>query len=496
MDPTIYRAPAPERGTRLVRQALLVALLLGSVLGSFGCGSGLKRYAAVDRHLSAGDPQAAAGVIREAEGEYGSKSQVLYDMDLGMMLHLAGDYAASNQHLERAETRIEDLYTKRITAEVVAFLVNDTTLPFDGAPFEQVWVNVVKALNYALLGEWDEALVEARRIDHRLNVLTDQREADEYREDPFARYLSGILYESAGELNDAFIAYRKAYEAYRTAQPWLRTDVPDALKVDLLRITDALALSQEHEWYQREFSETTWRRRSEIKDLAQVIVISYNGRAPRTEDQFLDLPIDLDALKLVLLTKGATTGANTDERRVVESVLYGLSGRVVRVALPKLVPQKTQVSHSLVSLSGPAGPIQTRTQLTANLTATAKKALDDRFASLAVKAVARAASKFALAEGAARGTQKAGRDNEAALAAFFVGFLFKSLAIATEEADKRSWRTLPDEIHIARLWLPPGEYTLQVRPVGVTGGETARTSTRALTLRRGETRIIIERVLS
>lgn len=496
MDPTIHRAPAPERGSRLIGRRLLIALLVWSALGALGCGSGLKRYAAVERHLSAGDPAAAAEVIRKAEGDYGSKSQVLYDMDLGMTLHLAGDYEASNTHLERAEAQIEDLYTKRITTEVAAFLVNDTTLPFDGAPFEQVWVNVVKALNYALLNEWDEALVEARRIDHRLNVLADRRDADQYREDPFARYLSGILYESAGELNDAFIAYRKAYEAYRSAESWLRTPVPDSLKADLLRVTDALALSQEHDMYRREFPETVWRRRSAIKDLAQVVVISYNGRAPRTEDQFLDLPIDTEALKLVLLTKGATVGADKEDRRVAESVIYGLNGRVVRVALPKLVPQKTQVSHSLVSLSGPEGPIQTTTQLTANLTATAEKALNDRFAALALKAVARAASKFALAEGAARGVRHAGGDNDAALAGFLVGFLFKSLAVATEEADKRSWRTLPDEIHIARLWLPPGDYTLEVQPIGVTGGGTGKDSRRSLTLRPGETRILVERELS
>ena len=31
-----------------------------------------------------------------------------------------------------------------------------------------------KALNYALLNQWQDALVEARRIDHRLNVLSDR----------------------------------------------------------------------------------------------------------------------------------------------------------------------------------------------------------------------------------------------------------------------------------------------------------------------------------
>ena len=35
-----------------------------------------------------------------------------------------------------------------------------------------------------------------------------------------------------------------------------------------------------------------------LRQLAQVVVIGYHGRAPRKEDQFLDLPISLDASAL------------------------------------------------------------------------------------------------------------------------------------------------------------------------------------------------------
>ena len=69
------------------------------------------------------------------------------------------------------------------------------------------------------LGQWQDALVEARRIDHRLNVLSDRtKEKAAYRDDGFARYLSGILYESAGDVNNAFIAYRKAYETFEATR--------------------------------------------------------------------------------------------------------------------------------------------------------------------------------------------------------------------------------------------------------------------------------------
>ena len=36
--------------------------------------------------------------------------------------------------------------------------------------------------------------------------------------------------------------------------------------------------------------------------------------------------------------------SNRQSNRAVDTVLYGLNGRVVRVALPRLVPQKTHVA--------------------------------------------------------------------------------------------------------------------------------------------------------
>ncbi len=44
------------------------------------------------------------------------------------------------------------------------------------------------------------------------------------------------------------------------------------------------------------------------------------------------------------------------------------------------------------------------------------------------------------------------------------GLLTKGLAVASEESDKRSWQTLPDEIHLARTWVSPGTFRLQRTP--------------------------------
>jgi len=438
------------------------------------------------------DYQRADAAIKEAEDEYGDKSRVLYGMDRGMTLHLAGDYKQSNLLLEQSDDEVERLYTRKVRTETAAFLTNDNALPYEGDPYEQVMLNVVKALNYAMLGLWQESLVEARRIDHRLNVLSDRvKDKSAYREDGFARYLTGILYESTGDVNNAFIAYRKAYETYDSMKGWSRVGEPRQLQSDLLRTTDGLHLTSEFTAYERAFPGVPWQSVQAQQNLAQVVVISYNGRAPRKEDQFLDLPISMDALQLVLINR-ALTNPNTPENRAKDSVLYGLNGRVVRVALPKLIPQPTQVPVDIVTLNAASGdPVLVKTEPVHQVTALAEKSLSERLPGIAVKAVARAATKYAMAEAATRGSQSAAGQKNADWVGLLVSLIAHGYAVASEESDKRSWRTLPDQIHLARRWVSPGHY--DVRGAGFTG--EGPPGSRSLSLSPGQTLFLIQRVV-
>lgn len=460
-----------------------------------GCGPSVNRYLLIESSLRAHDAKGADAIVAAAEKDYGSKSRVLYGMDRGMTLQLAGDYQQSNAVLEQAEEELDRLYTRKVRTETLAFMTNDTALPYEGDPYEQVLINVLKALNYAELGEWQDALVEARRIDHRLNVLSDRtQEKNAYRDDGFARYLSGILYESTGDVNNAFIAYRKAYETFEATRAWSHTAVPWQLRADLLRTAEALHFTQELAEFQQLFPDTRWETGQALQQLAQVVVISYNGRAPRKEDQFLDLPISLDALQLVLLNRGFSQ-SNRHSNRAVDTVLYGLNGRVVRVAVPRLVPQKTHVPVDMVSLIPDNGTrVTLNTELVHNVTALADKALSERIAGITVKALARAATKFALAEGATRGAQHAAGKDAAPWVGLLVGLLTKGLAVASEEADKRNWQTLPDEIHLARVWVPPGRYQVQ-SSAGMSHDPLKPEGMRTLSLGPGETSVLIQRVM-
>lgn len=458
-----------------------------------GCGPSVNRYLLIEQSLLAGDPQRAAAIVEQTEKEYGAKGRVLYDMDRGMVLQLAGHYQQSSAALERAEEEVERLYTRTIRSETAAFLTNDNVLPYEGDAYEHVMINVIKAINYAAQGQLQGALVEARRIDHRLNVLSDRvKDATKYRNDGFARYVCGILYEAVGDLNNAFIAYRNAYEAYGAMSGWLKMSAPPSLRADLLRTAEALDLAIEFTEYRQAFPDVAWQPIASQERLAQVVLISYNGRAPRKEDLFLDLPISLDAAQLVLLNRGVFRSPYQRDR-VADSILYGLNGRVVRVALPRLVPQKTQVTSERMTLTDSIGqPVTVRSEVAQNITALAEKSLAERLPGITVKALARAATKYAMAEGAMIGAQHAAGKDAAPWVGLLVGLVAHGMAVASEEADKRSWQTLPDEIHVARAWVPPGQYQVSIQPSGQ-GATTKEGYTIALT--EGQTMFMIQRVM-
>ncbi len=408
-----------------------------------------------------------------------------------MTLHLAGHYHESNKALEEADALIGDLYTRHLRNEVSALLLNDLQLPFRGEPYEQVMVNVVKALNYGVLGDFEEALVEARKIDHRLNVLTDSVDPEDYHEDPFARYLTGLLYETAGDLPNALIAYEKSYTAYTQASSWLGMTPPQVLRQDLLRVTKMLHLDQEHEAYRQAFQDLPAPQEMSGMARAQLVVISLNGRAPYLEDTFVDVPISMDALNLLATTKSL----NSPRRSRKQALLYGIHGHIVRIGVPKLIPQKTKVRSSTVRMVSADSTREEQTQRVYNGAATAKKNLDDRYAGLVVKAVARAAGKMAAAEGIGIGAGAAVDKESKDLVRAIVSAIARIFVLASEESDKRSWRTLPDEIQVARFWLPAGPYMLQFQSVDRNGQPLGVQSQWPVTLEPGQVRLITKRVV-
>ncbi len=457
-----------------------------------GCSTPFSHYAAVYQSLAQGNPGRALQEIQEAEDNYGDNSYLLYLLDQGMVLHLAGNYEESNRVLEEAHWLIEDQYSQRLRDHAAALLINETQLPYAGEPFEHVMVNVLKGLNYSLNGNFEGALVEARRIDHRLNVLTDSVPETSYHEDPFARYLTGIFFELGGDINNAYVAYRKAERVYLENQPWTRVVLPEQLQADLIRVSALLHLKEDVKKYQNRYPQANARlSRLPSSNDAQMIFLAYQGQVSIKDDRFLDIPISFEALQLVGLSH-AYRGRSSRRYRGRDAVLYGLQGQIARVSLPNLITAESRgVGIPSVYFENAQFKSDFSPYPIYDVSAAAKKNFDDGYHRLVLRAVARTALKMAAVHGAGYGARAAVPNQHKGWVGPVATILGSILAITTEEADIRSWRTLPNKIYLSRVWVPEGAYAIHVGTVPSIQSNPQFRAPLPFTLKKGEVRMIV-----
>jgi hypothetical protein len=455
-----------------------------------GCAPATTHYARVEQSLAAHDTMAADTAIEKGEASYGKNSRLLYLMDRGMTLSLAGHYEKSNEMLDHAATTADALYTESLTRHVASLLTNDNILPYAGEDFERVMIHLIAALNYAQLGQISEALVECRRVDTKLNTINDQYQdlKNAYREDAFARYLSGMLYEAQGGsegINNAFIAYRKGYEIYRDWETTYGTPIPAMIGADLLRTTHALGFREEHEMYQKVFPHAKWMKIQDQQSQGEIIIVSMNGRSPRKEDVFFDIVIDKNILNAIIKT--AIWQSHVGSGNLPFSTL----GQMVRIAFPKYVSQKSEVEQLVINLSGTRS-FSGESILVEDITAIAQRNLSDRIVRIRMRAIARAAVKALAVKRASEKAEQA----VGGLGGLLLGKAAEAAATISEVSDKRSWRTLPDQIHLTRMVVPPGTYQVAGSFVNRHGGNsTGAITPMEVQLKAGEKRFIIMRVL-
>ena len=397
-----------------------------------------------ERDLAQQQPKAALAEYEKLKPT--PADRVLYLMNTGMLQRMSGDYDASTRLFEQAKHEIEALRALSLREQALSFTVNDATKAFIGEDFERVMVNNYLALNYLEQGKLDEARVEALQVDVLLRDKGQKTTiVKPYEEDAFARYLTGIVYEDEREWSDAMIAYRKAYEAYQKQLKAFGVEMPETLKHDLIRLADRMGLSDEAKQYREEFGIKDTMSEAGLLELGEVVLTLHAGLAPIKRERSTTLP-------------------------------NPATGRILRIALPQY-RSRTQ-SFAYASLSADATR-SAKTSRVENIDAIAEKTLDAEMPLITARAVARMAAKDTLA--AVAGASNSSDSGGAAL----IGLLVNVAGVVTERADTRSWFTLPGEIHLARLALPPGDYTIKIELHG-RGEGVLDSGEIKVSLRRGE----------
>ena len=402
--------------------------------------------------IAAGDYNRAVSQIEKGKKAYRNRNALLYYFDLGFALHLSDRYKESNQVFEKAKAVAEDLYTKSISAGVASFIVNDNVLPYRGEDFERIYVHVFAALNYLNLGDVDSALVEIRQADFLLTKLqVDHGERSTYNEDAFLRYLGGLIFESQGEINKAHIDYMRALATYRKHRETYGVAPPKSLVHDARRTASELQL-----WERVEEINSIWGGGKVIdfpEEHGELVFLHFNGLIPYKVDFFFEISF---IAGLPYLEAEKTKENEEDVSQAHALARSALGNQLIRIAFPEFEDAPYRINRSYIHLTN--GNKKVETVMVQDIGAIAKQSLKDKNARIKGKAIARAISKSV----ASHLLTAVAEEQGGALAGLFTQIFTQTASTAAEVADKRSWRTLPDEIRMARIYLPSGEHEFSI----------------------------------
>jgi len=407
---------------------LIPATLVPVIWGLFmlsGCAHRLD-YNRLYAQLQNGECQAASLHIEKNRDNYGSNAQLLYLLDAAMVHLQCRDFEAAQQKFQAAERLAEALWTESLSRQAASLVTNEYLLKYPGEDYERALINMMSALGYLQSGAFDDALVEIRRIDSLLSLYNNKYEQKNvYKEDAFGRYLSGILHEADNALDDAFIDYRKAVIAYRDYEKYYGVPAPAALIEDLYRVGAAV---------------------DRMEDVERLL--------PRDNPQRRPVPPPNRHMgKLVFLQLSGHAPAKTQGQVVVPT-----GGGPVTVAYPRLLLLPPTCMEHRLTLASPDVVIVANLDLVQDIGRIALKNLEDKKGRIMAKTLARAVAKQVIIEGLANS------NNENTAMAVRTALNIANLFL--EQADTRSWRTLPGQIYMDRLFIPPGEYTVQSAACG------------------------------
>jgi hypothetical protein len=393
--------------------------------------------------LEAGHPEKAYTNLQKHAPK---KSDIPFLFELGLVAHYANHFQESNAAFDEAGDIAEDRYTKSISKEAASLVTSDQMRPYPGTRYERLLSHYYRAINYVYLNQLDGALVECRRATALINYFKGENENYDFFGAGFLAHLSGILFEATGEWNDAYISYKQAAEYYRNAAEKTGVEVPEDIGRSLVRLARKLSFIDELERYQKQYGEFSPRP----ANTGELILFYESGYVPSKREEALTFPI---------LKKD-----DVDDEKFVPT-LMGRQGKIykdieleylLRVAIPTLDSRRPVLSGIEVTV----GTLKANGMLVEDVERAAIETLNTQQPGILLRTLIRAVSKYLI-------YRKANKENEA------LGLLVNLAGAVTEQADTRSWQTLPNQIFMVRMSLPAGTHTLNFSFLdenGQTGG--------------------------
>lgn len=381
---------------------------------------------------------------------YSERDKVIYYLDVGMLHHYAGNYDESTRNLNEAERLIEEYFTSSVSQAATSLLLNDTVMDYSGEDYEDIYLNVFKALNFLEENDFDGAFVEIRRINNKLNLLEDkyrglaeqynrsedaavEMEAGESRffNSALARYLSLLMYRTEGDYDSARIDYQEMQEAFLQQQNIY--DFPMPVNDSVLRRPDGAYLN----------------------------VLAFAGRAPVKRAHTLYVVTGDD--QVTITTENESESGILIPRSYNTFYFPGVeSGYRFKFQLPWMDLQGSEVNSIRVVVDGkPAGELQ----MIEDFERVALDTFQVRYPLIFLKTVTRTIVKGVVAAKGTDELENAAYESGSPLLILLglLGSFATDVAVdASEQADLRLSRYFPAYAYTGEWDLPTGDHRVEI----------------------------------
>lgn len=387
-----------------------------------GCSSARVSDTSIDEKFRAGDYEAATEKLKKGfeKQTMEGKDGLLYLLDLGLALHTGGKYDESTKYFRMADQAVEIKDYTSLSTEAATLLVSDTIKQYKGEDFENVLISAYLAMDYALEGRREDAIVEAKRVNRKLYMMKTEGKRN-YKQNAFARYLSGTLYEADRNWNDAYVDYKMAAE--------LLPDLP-ALGRDLWAMAAKVGTPEDRAQFEEKYhlsaaDKAAAKKRTSPDRLAEIIVIFQNGISPK---------------------------------KIPEPSFP---------SVPKFIPRPNPVSggEAVVTSAASGSEVgRARTDQLMDIESVAIQNLKEKWGGLLAKKIAGTVTKHVIGNVIDSKTGNSG-----------IGSLIAFAMYVADQADTRSWNLLPKDLELARIPVPAGTYTVTLRTIGGPGALPSKT---------------------
>lgn len=381
----------------------------------------------------------ANNTITETSEKLSSKSKdadaLLYLSERGRLNQLNKDYKSSKTDFEKVIGIYDDLEARAnisassIAANASTMLTNDNAIPYEGFGYERIFAHQFQAFNYMALGDLEGANVELRRASEEQRTLevAHEKEINQAETDASSNKIESKDWEGSPELSGmnkltagVKNSFQNAYTFYMSAVLWeAQGDYNNAL-IDYKK---ALEINPNNHQITEDISRVDKGQHISPNE-SSLVVLFEDGWVPAKQSFNLSIPY-FSATDVTYLS----------------------------LAFPYYSSHQWPTAHTLTLYNNHHSLGET--QMIANVGAMAVKALKEKVPAMVVRQILRARTKYE--------TNKLASKN-----AGLVGSLISTIYnIVSEQADLRSWLTLPNDAQILRATLASGMQDIELNVNGI-----------------------------